>query len=1035
MANFNFIPFELSVTVYFGDSESFCKSAQEQSTTQISQDSQSEQQNNHKAEAPVADSSSISASSNDSRKVSRQDIELVQNLIERCLQLYMNRDEVVKTLLTRARIDPGFTTLVWQKLEEENADFFRAYYIRLKLKKQILLFNHLLEHQYHLMKYPVPSKVPLVPMQNGMHPMPVNNLPMGYPVLQQTPMPAPGQPHLDSMSCGMSSCHVVNGVPAPGNFHPIRMNDMVMGNSAADTAHAVPPSSAISSMSEMPVSPTSVTSSGHFPFTTSDMSGIGVDSSALDTAFSDVASSVGLQLGPDGGAGNSRSLDHFQWNFSLSDLSEDLSNLGDLGALGNYPGSPFLPSDSEILLDSPENEDIVEEFFADSVPGPPSQSDEEKFQDWSSEKSFSSEQQYSNEYGFNARKTKQIFFSVCDAIRRGWEIVSERIRSLKKPLRFDSRGAQRAKEPGPKKKILDPQGPFLQKWNKIIMIVCVLAVAIDPLFFYIPWVNSKEKCLDVDKKMQTAACILRTVIDALYVFRILFQFRTGFIAPSSRVFGRGELVEDPKVIAKKYLTSYFIVDILAILPLPQVVVVIILPLVDGPVSLATKNLFEFVILSQYIPRFARIYPLFKEINRTSGVFTETAWAGAVFNLFLYMLASHIFGAFWYLFSIEREDTCWHEACKDQVNCHTTYWYCGDHRPEKYTFPTGSCPYIQPDQVHNSTVFNFGIFIDALDSGLVESTNFPRKFFYCFWWGLRNLRVEEMRVKRRDTDQWMSHRMLPDNLRERIRRYEQYKWQETRGVEERGLIRNLPKDLRRDINRHLCLDLIKKVPIFEKMDEKILDAVCDRLKATLYPKDSYIVREGDPVDEMLFIMRGNLVSVTTNGGRTGFFNAVSLKAGDFCGEMLLTWALDPQSSSNLPISTRTVQALSEVEAFSLEADDLKSVASQFRQLNHKDIQHTFRQWKTWAACFIQAAWRSHCRRKQAKSLRQAELQHALANEASASPSLGAAIYVSRFAAIALRNLRQNGTHATKLPHRLSLLPQKPTEPDFSAQQHK
>ncbi|KAJ6679817.1 CYCLIC NUCLEOTIDE-GATED ION CHANNEL 10-RELATED [Salix purpurea] len=109
-----------------------------------------------------------------------------------------------------------------------------------------------------------------------------------------------------------------------------------------------------------------------------------------------------------------------------------------------------------------------------------------RFQDWSSEKSPSSEQQYSNENGFYARKTKQIFFSVWDTIRRGWEMVSERIRSLKKPLRFDSRGARRAKEPGPKKKILDPQGLFLQKWNKIIMIVCVLAVAIDPLFFYIP---------------------------------------------------------------------------------------------------------------------------------------------------------------------------------------------------------------------------------------------------------------------------------------------------------------------------------------------------------------------------------------------------------------------------------------------------------------------------------------------------------------------------------------------------------------------
>ncbi|KAJ7951294.1 hypothetical protein O6P43_027367 [Quillaja saponaria] len=353
-----------------------------QSSTQASHESQSDQPNNHTNDAPVTDSGSLSASSNDSKKVSRQDIELVQNLIERCLQLYMNKDEVVKTLLTRARIDPGFTTLVWQKLEEENADFFRAYYIRLKLKKQILLFNHLLEHQYHLMKYPMPPKVPLAPIQNGLHPMPVNNLPMGYPVLQQPPLPAAGQPHLDSMACGISSCHVVNGIPAPSNFHPIRLNsgnDMMMDSSAPDMAPVIPPNGAMSSMSEMPVSPTSVASSGHFPFTASEILGMGVDTSALDTAFtSDVASSVGLQLAPDGGAGMSRSLDQIQWNFSLSDLTADLSNLGDLGALGNYPGSPFLPSDSEILLDSSEQDDIVEEFFVDSVPGPPSQSDDDR---------------------------------------------------------------------------------------------------------------------------------------------------------------------------------------------------------------------------------------------------------------------------------------------------------------------------------------------------------------------------------------------------------------------------------------------------------------------------------------------------------------------------------------------------------------------------------------------------------------------------------------------------------------------------------
>lgn len=61
----------------------------------------------------------------------------------------------------------------------------------------------------------------------------------------------------------------------------------------------------------------------------------------------------------------------------------------------------------------------------------------------------------------------------------------------------------------------------------------------------------------------------------------------------------------------------------------------------GARSLNTKNLLKFVVLFQYIPRVLRVYPLYKEVTRTSGILTETAWAGAAFNLFLYMLASHV----------------------------------------------------------------------------------------------------------------------------------------------------------------------------------------------------------------------------------------------------------------------------------------------------------------------------------------------------------------------------------------------------------
>lgn len=346
-------------------------SAVKQASTQISHEAQSDQQNST-SEGPVVDSGSVSSSNNETRKVSHQDIEFVQNLIERCLQLYMNRDEVVKTLLTRARIEPGFTTLVWHKLEEENADFFKAYNIRLELKRQIIVFNQLLEHQYYLMNHPVPPNVPLAPIQNGIHPMPVNNLPMGYPVLQQPPLPAT---HINSMSCSMSSSRVVKGIPASGNFHPIHMN--AANETASDPVPGIPTAGV---KSEVASSPPSVASNGHFSFAP-EISGMSVDASTLHSTFtSDVSSSEGLQLGPDGGTGNLResflSLAHIPWSVSLTDLTVDLPNLEDIGALGNYSGSPFLQSD--ILLDSPEQNDIVEEFFVDNVPGPDSQSDEEK---------------------------------------------------------------------------------------------------------------------------------------------------------------------------------------------------------------------------------------------------------------------------------------------------------------------------------------------------------------------------------------------------------------------------------------------------------------------------------------------------------------------------------------------------------------------------------------------------------------------------------------------------------------------------------
>ncbi|KAH0676361.1 hypothetical protein KY285_024162 [Solanum tuberosum] len=608
-------------------------------------------------------------------------------------------------------------------------------------------------------------------------------------------------------------------------------------------------------------------------------------------------------------------------------------------------------------------------------------------------------------------------------------------------------------------------------------------LSLDPLFFYIPVIDNKNKCLDLDKTLKITACVLRSVTDLFYIFHIILKFRTGFITPSSRVFGRGELIEDSSAIAKRYLLSYFIVDVVAVLPLPQIVILIIAPNMNGPISLATTEMLKIVVFAQYAPRLFRIIPLYKEVERITGFFSGSTWGGAVFYLFLFMWCSNVTGAFWYLFSIERQDACWRSACDKIPNCLSDYLHCGGKRNGNTFLLNSSCPLLQQEDIKDPNDFDFGIALEALQFQVVEKRKFRTKLLYCFWWGLRNLsslgqnlktstfdgdiifaicisimglilfsliignmqkllqfdlvRVEEMRARRWDVEQWMSNRMLPLNLREQIRRHEQYKWQQTKGVEEDSFIQNLPRDLRRNLKRHLCWSLLYRVPIFEKMDEQSLHVLCDRLKPARFTEKSYIIREGEPVEEMHFLMRGAVSSMTTNGGRTSFFNSVHLKAGDFCGDELLTWVISPHSSSSsFPVSTRTVLAVTDIEAFALTADDLKFVVSQSRRLHSKQLQHTFKyysqDWRTWAACFIQVAWRRHCRNKLKKSLREEEdkLQATLAKQSTNAPSIGSAIYASRFAANMLCTLRRNNTTGAKSSPKLPLLLHKPAEPDFS-----
>ncbi|XP_050286612.1 protein CNGC15b-like [Quercus robur] len=621
-----------------------------------------------------------------------------------------------------------------------------------------------------------------------------------------------------------------------------------------------------------------------------------------------------------------------------------------------------------------------------------------------------------------------------------------------------------------KNKILDPRGQAISQWSKFYLFACLIALFVDPLFLLSPIIRA-ETCVDKGKTLQIILTIIRSLVDVFYVIQIFVKFHTAYIAPSSRVFGRGELVIDHTKVAMRYLRRDFWIDIMAALPLPQVLTWVVIPNLKGSVLSVQKNAMWFIMIFQYLPRVFLIYPLSSQIIDASGFVTESAWTGAAYNLMLYLLASHVSGAWWYILAIERQEACWRSACSLESTCQYGYFDCGTVNDASRTnwFNLTNVTSLCVPNATGPSFYQYGIFADAVNSNVIGSLFF-NKYFYCLWWGLRNLsstgqnlststyigevtftifvstlglflfallignmqrylqsatlRLEEWRIRRTDTEQWMHHRQLPPQLKQSIRQYDQYKWLATRGVDEEALLNGLPMDLRREIKRHLCLSLVRGVPLFNQMDETMLDAICERLKPALCTKGMFLVREGDTIHQMIFIIRGHLDSFTTDGGRTGFFNSCSIGSGDFCGEELLTWALDPRPNVILPSSTRTVKAITEVEAFALVAEDLKFVASQFRRLHSKQLRHTFRfyshQWRTWAACFIQAAWRRHKKLKEMAELGAREHGRPQKNS-----------FWMRYAETLLvrsRSRRLVNNSAESSSSVVSLL-QKPTEPDF------
>ncbi|KAM3741816.1 hypothetical protein ACB098_07G025700 [Castanea mollissima] len=570
--------------------------------------------------------------------------------------------------------------------------------------------------------------------------------------------------------------------------------------------------------------------------------------------------------------------------------------------------------------------------------------------------------------------------------------------------------------------ILDPSEKFLKRWSVGFVLSCVTAVALDPLFFYLPVINQSKKCIGFDSRLWKTTLVLRSFFDIIHLLNIILQFRTGFVDEELRKLGKPELNTDAWKIAQKYLWPWFLFDILSIIPIPQVVVPIIISEMRGTESTNKVKFLNAIVLFQYVPRVYQIYLSWRKLITNDKKFDRIILVKASLNFILYILAGHVLGAFWYFFSTQRLAACWHVACdQNRTRCYGTSFNCSDRSSGDLSFINDICPINVPN---TTSTFDFGIFLLALQSGVLESPDFPQKLFFSFWWGMRNLsslggnletsnyiwencfalsisifglilflyflgnlqmymqwttsksikKWDKLRMKMKSSQRqkqhkrmikWITKKDFDSTTESKIMENIYKRYEEDEDVNVENLIPDLPPELQKDVKRHICLHLLKNLKIIKDnglaMRTQLLLKICDSLQPKFYNEHCYIVKEGDPIDAVFLITEGIVWTCTSNNSEgTNSQHAECLAKGQYFGGKLLECVLTPTSVDLYNLSKLPISSKTLKTHTKVEAFAL--MAHDLKQIWHSKLSRLGQeQLQSKAAARVQQIWRQRRRK--------------------------------------------------------------------------
>jgi hypothetical protein len=380
--------------------------------------------------------------------------------------------------------------------------------------------------------------------------------------------------------------------------------------------------------------------------------------------------------------------------------------------------------------------------------------------------------------------------------------------------------------------------------------------------------------------------VLYWLITAVYLLDIPYTFNQS-VKKGLKVFA------DRKSIAQLYLRGWFIVDLIASIPLAYFFY-LISPANEGAIAIGA--VLDVIMITKILKmaKISKVSAIFRDIRESLSV--NPALMRLITFGFWFVTVVHIMACGWVLIGAsEQARSHFDQYLRGLYWCVTTIATIGygDYTPNHDS---------NIQIVYTIVVMIFGVGMYGYIIGNVASL-------------IANLDVARANYQKKmeEINDFLHTKRVPGPLQTRVRNYYAYLWETQKSISNVSMTEELPHTLSMEIALYLNRTILEKVSLFKAANEIFIREIVQLLRPMVFLPDDYIIRQGEFGDCMYFLSNGD-VEVVVNGTRVA-----TLGQGSPFGETALIQGEKRNAS---------IRALTYCDVYKLSKSDLDGLRTRY-----------------------------------------------------------------------------------------------------------